>query len=401
MRGTMLCSPQLLARFSFVLVAATVCALVLAPGALARGLHVASPREGSTLSRTATFTPKLTGELKQRTRRVEVWVGSKMVARDLKAPFKAKVNTRLLQDGLHTFRVRAFVRDGQRLATSRVRTISRKVRAVVSNRTKKPAPPAELPPVAKQPAAPEAPVDPRIGSITGGDADYETIFADEFDGNSLDTAKWNNQRDDWLKGGVPFNNLEGAWYEPANTSVTGGVLKQTITRRSSTLTNPHGTFDYSTGMVNSNKRFGFTYGYVESRMRVPSCSGCWPAFWMLPVKEGWPPEIDIFEFFDSAQSKVPYFSSHWKSETTTHEGTTNIYGDPAGDYTDDWHTYGMLWTEDSVQSFVDGRPGPIYTGKAVPHEAMYLIIQAAIGIGYPTPDGANLQTDYVRVYQQR
>jgi hypothetical protein len=370
---------------------------VLASDAGAKGLSVASPKPGATLSRTATFTPKLSKQLKQRTTRFELWVDSRRVARDFAAPFKAKFDTTQLADGVHSFQLRAVLGSVKRAVSARTRTLTRKVRVRISNAGAKPAAPADPLPVSREPVV--DPVDPRIGAITGGDADYQLIFSDEFDGNTLDNAKWNNQRDDWLKGGVPHNNLEGAWYEPANSTVGGGVLKQTITKRSSKLVNAHGSFDYSTGMVNSNKRFAFTYGYVEARMRVPSCSGCWPAFWMLPARNAWPPEIDIFEFFDSANVKFPYFSSHWNNEAGQLQSMTNPTID-GSDLTENWHTYGLLWTEDSIQAFIDGKPGKKYTGAAVPHEDMYLIIQAAIGIGYGTPDGANLQTDYVHVYRQ-
>lgn len=396
----MQCSPLPLTRTIAFLVGTLICALALTSSASAQPMRISAPKAGATLSRTATFTPRLTKALKKKTHRVEVWVGSKRVALDSKAPFRAKLDTRRLADGQYTFQVRALVRGGKRAFTARAKFVSRAVKAVISNAKRGGKQPSTGVPISKEVAPAAPPVDPRIGDITGGGSGYRMIFNDEFDGSSLNSAKWNNQRDDWLKQGVPYNGLEGAWYGQQNSTVEGGVLKQTIRKLPSQMTTTWGNFDYTTGMVNTNKRFGFTYGYVESRMRVPACSGCWPAFWMLPMKEGWPPEIDIFEFFDSATLKFPYFSSHWKGTTTEQEYTTLPTVNTTENFTDDWHTYGMLWTPTSVQGFVDGRPGPIYTGKAVPHEDMYLIIQQAIGQGFNTPDGVSLQTDYVRVYQQ-
>lgn len=395
----MMCPPLRFKLSQLFLFATLIAALALVPTASAKSISVKSPKNGATLSRTATFTPQLTKELKRQAKRVEVWLGNSRLAVDSRAPFRPKIDTRRIADGNYSFKVRVLIRHAKQAGIARARALTRRVKVTVANAPRKGTGRPSTPTKSLESPAPVA--DPRIGEITSGAANWQMIFSDEFDGTTLDTSKWNNQRDDWLKGGMPYNNLEGAWYKPENSTVGGGILKQTIQRLPSTMTNDHGTFDYSTGMVNSNKRFGFTYGYVESRMRVPSCSGCWPAFWMLPVKEGWPPEIDIYEFFDSATLKYPYFSSHWKGTTTDQEYVTNTYGTPSGDYTEAWHTYGMLWTPDSVQSFVDGIPGPTYTGKAVPHEAMYLIMQMAIGKGYATPAGANLQTDYVRVYQQQ
>jgi beta-glucanase (GH16 family) len=186
--------------------------------------------------------------------------------------------------------------------------------------------------------------------------------------------------------------MEGDWYMPANTTVSSGSLVQTIKKQ------PMNGAAYTTGMVNTNKKFSFQYGYVEARMNVPACDGCWPAFWTLPAAVGWPPEIDIYEFFDSDTDTHAYFSSHWKS-TTADQEWTSVWSSSAN-LTNSWHTYGMMWNADGITPYIDGVAGPTLTGKAVPHEAMYLIIQMALGKNYNTPDGANLKTDYLRVYQQ-
>ncbi|MGH2958952.1 MAG: glycoside hydrolase family 16 protein, partial [Solirubrobacterales bacterium] len=208
---------------------------------------------------------------------------------------------------------------------------------------------------------------------------------------ALHRTKFNDQRDDWLKGGVAYNNLEDNYYMPANTTVSGGNLVQTL-RRERTIDG----HNFTTGSVNTNKRFSFKYGYVEARIRVPACDGCWPAFWMLPSRVAWPPEIDIFEFFDSDTDKHAYLSTHWGSQTD-HRSQSAWSSDRL--LTDDWHTYGMLWTSTGVQSFIDGVAGPRFTGDAVPQEAMYLILQQTVGKGYNTPNAVSLLTDYVRVYQ--
>ena len=98
-------------------------------------------------------------------------------------------------------------------------------------------------------------------------------------------------------------------------------------------------------------------------MRVPACDGCWPAFWMLPAQVGWPPEIDIFEFFDSDTDKHAYLSTHWGTQTD-HRYQSAWSSDRL--LTDDWHTYGMLWTETGVQSFIDGVAGPRFTRRGSP-----------------------------------
>ena len=38
----------------------------------------------------------------------------------------------------------------------------------------------------------------------------------------------------------------------------------------------------TSGMLCSDRRFTFKYGYVEGRFKIPTQRGTWPAFWMLP-----------------------------------------------------------------------------------------------------------------------
>ncbi len=396
---------------------AVIFALSATSLATAAKVKISSPKKNATLSRTVTFKPKLSKTLKKKVKRVEVWLGSSRLASSRRSPFKVKVDTTRLANGRYVFTLKAQVRTKGK----RTRKLSRRVSVRVANVSRAGTASGNQNVDGTQFVSRPSDdgsglvADPRIEEITDGDdADnWNLVFSDEFDGAAVDPGKWLTQRDDWTtariddrgqswsKGGFPYNILEGAWYMPENNTVSGGVLRQTVKKLQSPMTaHPDwGSYEHSTGMVNTRGRFGFTYGYVEARMRVPSCSGCWPAFWMLPAGEGWPPEIDIFEFFDSASNKTPYFSSHWGSAENL-SSATNIFGRPGVPYTDDWHTYGVLWTAESVQVFVDGLPGPTYTGGAVPHQDMHLIIQAAIGRGYGTENGATLETDYVRVYQQ-
>jgi beta-glucanase (GH16 family) len=398
-------SRAIVSRFGVLLVVLTGTAAIFSSTASAGvadgGIGVTSPRSGATLTNVAEIKAKVSKGLARRTTRVEVWVGSKRVATDWQAPYNFRVDTRQLHDGKYKFRVKAVVRPSRGAKASRSLSYWQLILVIIANQraaaTKQPVPTAPTPATTTPaptptPTPPPITVAPEISQITSGAAGWRTTFDDEFNGTTLDRTKFNDQRDDWIKGGSPYNGLEGDWYMPANTAVGGGSLVQTIRKQ------PMNGAAYTTGMVNTNKKFSFQYGYVESRMKVPACDGCWPAFWMLPSTVGWPPEIDIYEFFDSDTDRHAYFSSHWKSTTADQEWQSAFSSNSL--LTDAWHTYGMLWTPDYIQAYIDGVPGPRYTGKGVPHEAMYLIIQMALGKGYNTPDGANLQTDYLRVYQQ-
>jgi hypothetical protein len=69
---------------------------------------------------------------------------------------------------------------------------------------------------------------------------------------------------------------------------------------------------FASGLLISDHRFDFKYGYVEGRFKLPANRGAWPAFWLLgddPTKptaaeaHEWGPEVDIFEFFGHRPTK--------------------------------------------------------------------------------------------------
>jgi beta-glucanase (GH16 family) len=161
----------------------------------------------------------------------------------------------------------------------------------------------------------------------------------------------------------------------------------------------------STGSMSTNHRFAFRYGYMEARIRVPKCDGCWPAFWMLPEVQGWPPEIDAFEFFDTLAEPYPVTSLH-RADANAEGGHSGVSipmsgGYWAGDYTDAWHTYGIYWEPGYIRAYIDRIPGAVFTDPSfVPTVGMYPILQLAVINGHhPTP-GTTMQIDWVHAFQR-
>ena len=167
-------------------------------------------------------------------------------------------------------------------------------------------------------------------------------FSDEFDGSSLDKAKWSNGF-----GWGQATRSDYGWCDPANNVISGGVLVQRIDRR------PQGGQPFSVGCVHSKDKFAQQYGYWEARIRAARCFGARTAFWGKPNDESWPPEIDVVEVNGNGpnEARRAKFTVHWQAGGR-HRSDGRDFAGP--DFSDDYHVFGAEWTPDGVTFFVDG-----------------------------------------------
>jgi len=215
---------------------------------------------------------------------------------------------------------------------------------------------------------------------------WNLVFDDEFNGPSLDRSIWRTCYD-W--GCTISTNNEEESYVSSGVSLGGGRLVLTATQRSTR------GLPFSSGMVQSNGRFDFEYGYMEIRAKVPTSPGVWPAFWAVPENGSWPPEIDAMEFYANQPNAV---------QETVHfpPGDTQlnhiVYGP---DFGNGYHIYGADWEPGSVSFYVDGvLRFRVAQSPALP---MYLIANLAVSSppsaatahSYP----ASYEIDWIRVYQ--
>ena len=111
------------------------------------------------------------------------------------------------------------------------------------------------------------------------------------------------------------------------------------------------------GMLRS--KWSGQYGYFECRMKVPGGRGMWPAFWLNPQDQKWPPEIDILEIVnngrDSSRNSFHFLHSGVKESLPVASSllNNNKTYKPGFDYQDDFHTFAVEWTAERVRHFVD------------------------------------------------
>lgn len=241
---------------------------------------------------------------------------------------------------------------------------------------------------------------------------WRLVFRDEFDGDRLATRRWNDCHWWAVDGGCTImTNNELQWYRPGNVSVANGRLR--LQAREEPIEVPDGrSFPYTSGMVTTGPAYAlegrpvkraFTYGYVEARLRVPSDTGLWPAFWMLPADEESEPEIDILETIDD-RTTAARFHFHYQ-DGADERSLGHTFRGP--DLAAGWHRVAVDWRPGRVTWIVDGRARWEVTGEAVPDEPMYLVLNLAVGGDYPDPPDetttfpATFKVDWVRVWQRR
>jgi beta-glucanase (GH16 family) len=246
---------------------------------------------------------------------------------------------------------------------------------------------------------------------TGPAGDWNLVFSDEFSGDQLDSARWNTCYPHGTQGCTNAGNNELQWYQPDNVSVADGQLS--LTAREEQVTGEDGkSYDYSSGMVTtgpdpmspeSKAKFGFTYGYVEARAKVPSGKGLWPAVWLLPTDGEWPPEIDVMEVLGDDTSTL-YRALHWENWGNFEN---DVQGHPTTDLSEGFHTYGAEWTADAVNWYFDGELVGSYTNAdQISDEPMYGLMNLAVGGNWPgSPDTstefpATYEVDWMRIWQR-
>lgn len=162
---------------------------------------------------------------------------------------------------------------------------------------------------------------------------------------------------------------------------------------------------YTSGCITTELTHWQTYGYFEMRARLPRGKGFWPAFWLLPKRATWPPEIDVFE----ASGTRPYGIKHGAIEKPRSATTAaGMWIEQIIDISDGFHIYGMEWTRDNIVYFIDGIKSFEYGPHAI-HEDMYLLANLALGSHDPnwipdpdqtTPFPGLYEIDYIRAYQR-
>ena len=156
-----------------------------------------------------------------------------------------------------------------------------------------------------------------------------------------------------------------------------------------------GGYGYTSGLITSQPSFAQTYGYFEARVKLPRGKGLWPAVWLLPADQTWPPEIDIME--SVGDPSKAYVTIHTKAYPTQ-----GVEVHPSGD---GFHTFAVAWDANQIVSYLDGAETSRAPTPPDMHKPMYFLLNLAIGGDWagPPDSGTNFpaafSVDYVRAYR--
>ena len=234
---------------------------------------------------------------------------------------------------------------------------------------------------------------------------FQQIWADDFDGTTLDTTKWT------ITLGKDGGQLRDAWGTANNVYLDGkGALVLRSQREK------HGTFNFTSGAVTSKGKAswrGLTPTRVCVRAKLPGGAaattpgagdGVWPAHWMMPdgPKSCWPDlgEVDIMEMIngDGVSHGTYHWSRDYPAKNCTAADTGITAQRPVGaDWATTYHEYAAEYGPGDggyVAFFVDGhminnvtKQSSIkgFHAEIFPEVPRYMILNTAIGGPWPKP----------------
>ncbi|MBD5450260.1 MAG: family 16 glycosylhydrolase [Lachnospiraceae bacterium] len=272
---------------------------------------------------------------------------------------------------------------------------------------------------------------------------WEKEWADEFDGTTLDTTKWDYEigvrsgDDNTSDAPIYWGNNEKEYYTKEAVTVQGGKLVITATALTDDIKEKYNVTDntvkYASGRIRtvsedgSEVKYATTYGRIEAMMEMPQATGYWPAFWGLPTPETidlygtWATsgELDIMEAVGQDGNYVNgtiHYGSVWPNNV--YSGGSHYFEE--GDSIANEHLYAVEWEPGEIRWYVDdilyhvennwyakaAGASANYAYPAPFDEDFYILLNLAVGGNYvsnqePGADelGKSMKVDYVRVYK--
>src|SRR5256714_272876 len=191
---------------------------------------------------------------------------------------------------------------------------------------------------------------------SGLDSSWHLGFDDEFNSRTLDSARWITNAG---RGGKCTSVDVGgiACFDSSAISVHNGNVH--IEANKAQIKG----MEYVAGIINTDTKYYFTYGYFAIRAKLPKGDGLWGSIWLYNQAFD-DNEIDIVELL----GKDPTTAHQTMHSTTTGQ---HQYKSIATDWTRDYHDYAVKWQPGRLTFYIDDvARGTVTAG--VPAEKLFL-----------------------------
>ena len=241
-------------------------------------------------------------------------------------------------------------------------------------------------------------------------AGYRLVWSDEFSGTDYNSDVWADY------GTVEDDTIASS----DNINVANGALNMSLTYDSENQKY------VCARSVSGGAAMNFKRGYVELRAKVPYLGqGEWPAVWMLPttaslskdivgsVQPDYDVEIDLVENMSTKNGGYSQLHFWGFGGTESIQGVMDngYYFFPDDQSAADWHTYGLLWTEDKVEFYLDDNRYCTYNIPENMRDSFDVYMSLILSQRhYPSngeetfftenPNGSiDMSIDYIRIFQ--
>jgi Ca2+-binding RTX toxin-like protein len=157
-----------------------------------------------------------------------------------------------------------------------------------------------------------------------------------------------------------------------------------------------GNAKFASGMISSENSFSQTYGFFQMTATLPTTTGAWPAFWLLPTNGQATTELDALESFGQTPNTA-FYGAH-SSDVGNPGGSVPTATLSAGE-----HTFAVEWTPYTLTFMVDGVQVAQAATPSDMNTSMYMIANLAMGGNWmgQAADGstASLTIDSITAYQ--
>jgi len=250
------------------------------------------------------------------------------------------------------------------------------------------------------------------GNDSGFDSDtspnWHLVWSDEFDlglNSGADTTKWTPAT--WEPNTV---NAELQKYTTRAQNIFHDGKGHLVLRGLHDSWNSDGTvYPYTSGRLQTDGKFQFSFGRVEVRAKLPTGQGSFPAIVLMGTTGDWPQCGEIGMMEQWGQDKSWFYCSTYAGGASGDIGNQRVALPDATTLSSDFHVYALDWYSDHMVFSLDGVPvarsdfnttSPFFTGT------YYLILDVAIGgtMGGTINDAGgfpmDMVLDYVRVHAQ-